>query len=588
MSSSFMAVDRRESRCLFCSACCGVGVRLGPAATSQPDYPPTGDGRFGICGRGHYLVELLSHPQRLTGATIGPTGSQDMAQTNEGIRVVSKRLKELGLGSHIGVLVDGNLPCEVLAGLSKFTKQVLKSDNFSIYIPPVDQAILEGIAASQAASFGLTDFAACDVMLAVGDPFSMIPVIARAVEDARNSQRGNRLIVIDPLLGRTAKYATDHLAVKPGTEALALATLANESGAAGELASALKNRTADSVADSVGIPADALSAAARAIKGSKKLAIIIGLAEGATDRPRDIALIAAAMAEAKNGGVLPAVSYGNAVGAFRVAQSVGSVPPGKLLKDAESGTLKALIVFGKDLLQDFAGNEWARALKNLHFLAAALPIPGKISRIAHVTLPLALWFEDEGTVIDFSGTRSEIVSLMEPPGNSATAIGLAEAIAAEVAPGSALAVEVTAEDLMARKSGDPAKMLGDLDPVNAPPADGKYVLLSCPSTMNSYDGWLTLACTWGALADGRPLARMNPEDLAQGGLANVDTFTVACDRGKLELIAKADDGVPRGAIAVPCHIAARSGLIAQGVDQDSGALLTGPVMVEIAQKAKAE
>ena len=460
MSSSFMAVERRESKCLFCSACCDIGVRLGPAATSQPDYPATGDGRVGICGRGHYVVELLSHPQRLTGAYVSGNGKKELVRTDEGIRAVSTRLKELGMGSHIGVIADGNLPCEALAGLAQFTKDVLKSDNFSVYIAPVDQAVLEGTGATQAASFGLTDLASCDVILAVGDPFSTVPVMAKSVEDARNAQRGNRLIVIDSLLGRTAKYSTDHLAVKPGAEGVVLAAIANESGAAGELSEALKGRTATSVADVAGFPAAAISSAAQAVKGAKKLGVIIGLAEGATDDPRSVALIAAAMAEAKGGGVVPALSYGNAVGAFRVAQSVAAVPPGKLLKEAASGTLKGLLVFGKDLLRDFPADEWARALKNLHLLAVALPIPGRISDIANATLPLGMWFEDEGTVIDFSGARSEIVSLMDPPGTAATAMGLAAAIAAEVAPASTLAVELTAEDLMARKSGEPADMLG--------------------------------------------------------------------------------------------------------------------------------
>jgi len=588
MSSSFTAVDRRESKCLFCSACCSVGVRLGPAATLQPDYPPAGDGRVGICSRGHYVVELLNHPQRLTGAYLRINGKRELAQTVEGVRAASTRLKDLGMGAHIGVIVDGNLPCEALAALSQFTTEVLKSENFSIYIPPVDRAVLEGIGATQAAALSLTELAACDVILAVGDPFSMIPVMARPVQDARNAQRGNRLIVIDPLFGRAAKYATDHLAVNPGAEALALAAIANESGAAGDLASALKKRTPAAVAETLGLHAAAVSSAAQAVKDAKSLGVIIGLAEGATSDPRTVALIAATMAEAKGGGIVPAVSYGNAVGAFRVAQSVGALPAGKLLKEAESGKLKALLVFGKDLLHGFAADDWANALSNLDFLAAALPIPGKISNIASVTLPLALWFEDEGTVIDFSGTRSEIVSLMQPPGAARTALELAEEIAAEVAPGSTLSVELTAEDLMARKSGEPADMLGDLDKLPAPAQPAKWLLFPCQSTMNSYDGWLTLACTWAAMADGRPIARINPADLAEGGLASVDTFTVASDGRNLELIAKADTGVPRGVIAVPCHIASRSGLIGKGVDESSGTLLTGPTPVEIIRKAEVE
>ena len=588
MSSSFTAVDRRESKCLFCSACCSVGVRLGPAGASQPDYPPAGDGRVGICGRGHYVVELLNHPQRLTGAYLRRNGKKELAQTVEGIRAVSTRLKDLGVGGHIGLIADGNLPCEALAALSQFTTEILKSENFSIYIPPVDRAVLEGIGATQAAALSLTELAACDVILAVGDPFSMIPVMARPVQDARNAQRGNRLIVIDPLFGRAAKYATDHLAVNPGTEALALAAIANESGAAGDLSPALKKRTAAAVAETLGLHAAAISSAAQAVKDARNLGVIIGLAEGATSDPRTVALIAATMAEAKGGGIVPAVSYGNAVGAFRVAQSVGALPAGKLLKQAESGNLKALLVFGKDLLHGFAADQWANALDKLDFLAAALPIPGKISNIASVTLPLALWFEDEGTVIDFSGTRSEIVSLMRPPGAARTALGLAQEIAAEVAPGSTLSVELTAEDLMARKSGEPAEMLGDLDKLPAPDEPAKWLLFPCQSTINSYDGWLTLACTWAAMADGRPIARINPADMAEGGLANVDTFTVASDGRKLELIAKADTGVPRGVIAVPCHIASRSGLIGKGVDESSGTLLTGPTTVEIIRKAEVE
>jgi len=586
MSSN--AMDTRQTKCLLCSACCDIGIKFGPATVIQPDYPDYAEGRLGICARGHYIVDLLSHPSRLTGAYLRKNGKRQLVPTSDGVRAVSDRLKKLGLGNHIGLLVDGNVPCETLVGLAQFTKTVLRSQSFSIYIPPTDQALLEGIGATQAAILSLSELAACDVILAVGDPFSMAPVLARSVQDARNAQRGNRLIVIDPLLGRTARYATDHLPISPGAESLVLAAIAVESGRAKALASALRGRSAANVAGVAGVPASAISSAAQAIKSAKKLGVVIGLAEGSTNNPAAVAAIAATLAEPKGGGVVPALAYGNAVGAFRVSHSVGAVPLGRLLRQAASGELKALLVFGKDLLQDFAAAECADALRKLDFLAAALPIPGRISDLAKVVLPGSFWFEDEGTVIDFSGTRTDILSLMAPPGAARTTMALAEEIAAGLAPDAAIPVELTAEHLVARKVGDPAEMVKNLDAAALSPQPGDCVLLPRQTTMNSYDGWLTMACRWGETADGRPVARINPDDLAASRIRNRCVFTVSSEKGNLQLIAAADSNVPTGIIAVPAHIASRSGLIGKGIDADSGALLTGPAIVQLSTQAETE
>ncbi len=91
----------------------------------------------------------------------------------------------------------------------------------------------------------------------------------------------------------------------------------------------------------------------------------------------------------------------------------------EMLQAAAEGRLKALVVFNRDLIQEFPNRPLVeKALKNLQFLAVLDSYLTDTAALAHVLLPLALPFEDGGTYTTADGLLQYTDPHLSPLGAS--------------------------------------------------------------------------------------------------------------------------------------------------------------------------
>jgi NADH-quinone oxidoreductase subunit G len=87
-----------------------------------------------------------------------------------------------------------------------------------------------------------------------------------------------------------------------------------------------------------------------------------------------------------------------------------------MLRAAEAGTLKALLVFGEDLLEEGGPAEAVEALEALAFLAVWEARETPTARRAHLLFPLPGLAEKTGTVVNFAGHLQRLAQVVQPEG----------------------------------------------------------------------------------------------------------------------------------------------------------------------------
>lgn len=108
---------------------------------------------------------------------------------------------------------------------------------------------------------------------------------------------------------------------------------------------------------------------------------------------------------------------------FLAAGQEPALKPGlsayQMIQAAARGELKALVVFNRDVLQEFPNRPLVdQALKNLEFLAVLDSYLTDTAMLAHVLLPLALPFEDGGTYTTADGLLQYTEPHLTPIGAS--------------------------------------------------------------------------------------------------------------------------------------------------------------------------
>ena len=99
----------RKSICLFCSLGCGVAFRCDGDQVKELDYDkenPICNGA--LCPRGHYNIELLTHPGRLMEPMIG----KRIVSWNEALAFILQELKQFK-SEELGIVISSKLkmPC---------------------------------------------------------------------------------------------------------------------------------------------------------------------------------------------------------------------------------------------------------------------------------------------------------------------------------------------------------------------------------------------------------------------------------------------------------------------------------------------
>ena len=292
------------------------------------------------------------------------------------------------------------------------------------------------------------------------------PVIATFVKRAV-TQRGARLILVDPRDIELAGFATLWLRQKPGTDIAWLngfmhviisegladdAFIKERTENFDALKEAVQKYTPEYVESVTGIPQDALRQAARMYAQSNASAILyaMGITQHITGTDNVKSCANLAMLTGNIGrpgtGVNPLRGQNNVQGACDMACLPGNLPgyrkvdlddhrkpfeeawgvplpsgPGltipKIIDGAADGSLKALMVMGENpMMSDPDTGHVQKALQNLELLVVQDIFLNESGELADVVLPTAAWAEKDGTYTNTERRVQLVRKAVDPPG----------------------------------------------------------------------------------------------------------------------------------------------------------------------------
>ena len=225
--------------CPLCEATCGLTLAI--EGTQVTDVRGDAEDVFSrgyICPKGVALGELHSDPNRLTQPLIrGEDGSLQPATWEEAFTVIRERLTVI-VGEHgpqsVGLFL-GNPNVHNLSGafyLPAFIKALGTTQRFSAStVDQMPKQVACALMYGTALSVPVPDIDRTDYFLMLGAN----PLISNgSMMTAANfpgrlralRKRGGKLVVVDPVRTRTAAASDEHLPIRPGSDAMWLASLA--------------------------------------------------------------------------------------------------------------------------------------------------------------------------------------------------------------------------------------------------------------------------------------------------------------------------------------------------------------------------
>ena len=204
---------------------------------SRPSASPSGErwtvasrdfpaNRGGLCRKGWTAAALLDSPDRLRSPLIRDRkgGKLRPASWDEALDHVVTKFKSIAVRSGadaIGVFGGGGLTNEKAYMLGKFARAALRTANIDyngrFCMASAAAAGLRAFGIDRGMPFPMEDIAKAQATMTIGgNPADTLPVIMQYLEAQRES--GGAFVIVDPRRSGTAKLATLHLQLTPGTD----------------------------------------------------------------------------------------------------------------------------------------------------------------------------------------------------------------------------------------------------------------------------------------------------------------------------------------------------------------------------------
>ncbi|MDR7269317.1 anaerobic selenocysteine-containing dehydrogenase [Pelomonas saccharophila] len=225
--------------CPLCEACCGLEVKTEGAKVISirgADQDVFSHGY--LCPKGVSLKDLHEDPDRLRTPLIKRDGKFVEASWDEAFAEIEKRLLPIWRekGPDSVALTIGN-PAAHKVSLLAYTPRLVRAlgtrNAYSAStLDQMPKQLSAGLMFGHWLSIPLPDIERCDYLLILGGN----PMISNGslwtVPDYRGKAkamraRGGRIVVVDPRRSETAAAADEHLAIRPGGDALLLAGIAH-------------------------------------------------------------------------------------------------------------------------------------------------------------------------------------------------------------------------------------------------------------------------------------------------------------------------------------------------------------------------
>jgi assimilatory nitrate reductase catalytic subunit len=480
--------EEGRTHCPYCALQCGMTLvpehdRLAVAAR---DFPTN---KGGLCRKGWTAAELLYAPDRLTAPLMRARKGEPLRPVSwdEALRRVVGGIRSIqdAYGRDaIGVFGGGGLTNEKAYLLGKFARVALRTANIDyngrFCMASAAAAGLRAFGLDRGLPFPLEDIAGADAVLLVGsNPAETMPPIMQYFDEQR--RRGGNLIVVDPRRSATAKLASLHLQLTPGTDAAlanGLLHVAIQHGlidrdfiAARTSGFEAVRRIAasywpDRVERITGVPARNIVEAAHILGEAATAMVLTGRGPEQQSHGVDnvLAFINLALALGKAGK--PCCGYGcltgqgNGQGGREHGQKTDQLPGYRRLDDPThratvaavwgiaaddlpqpglsacemfaalgEGVRGLLVMAANPLVSAPAALDVAKRLARLELLVVADLFLSETAACADVVLPVAQWAEEEGTMTNLEGRVLYRRCVKPPPDGVWTDLQILKALA---------------------------------------------------------------------------------------------------------------------------------------------------------------
>ncbi len=228
-SKAILATEKTRTVCTYCGVGCNLEVSTSNGKVLSIQAPYDAEVNQGhACIKGRYAFEFYNHPDRLNAPMIKRNGRLEKVSWEEAYDFIATRLttfkNEFGPGSIAGIS-SSRCTNEENYLMQKFIRAVVGTNNIDgcARVCHAPTALgMQRTFGTGAATNSIDDLDYTNCILVVGaNPTEAHPVTgARLKQFAMKS--GNVSIVIDPRRTELAKYATYHIALRPGTNVAVL------------------------------------------------------------------------------------------------------------------------------------------------------------------------------------------------------------------------------------------------------------------------------------------------------------------------------------------------------------------------------
>ncbi|MCW8860579.1 MAG: NADH-quinone oxidoreductase subunit NuoG [Deltaproteobacteria bacterium] len=583
-----------NSVCGYCGNGCTVtlGVKDNEVQTIRfNDETGVNDGN--LCIRGRFGYSYVNSNKRLTKPLVRRDGVLKEASWDEAIQTAVQGFKDAG--EQVGIISGARLTNEELF-LVKNLSKALGTENLDHSGGECYKGVTEGLletlgVRASTATFPLVEKA--NAILAIrSDFYETHPVFGMVVNQAIRRNEAKLSIIADKF-GKLSKLPNARtLLHKPGLELNVLNALCHvivEEGLAkteglnglDELKAALKEYSAETVAELVGGDADAIKQTARELAGAENAAIMLAYGLPYTAYSKELAIAAAnlalltGIAGRQGSGLYLCGEKANSQGAIDLAILPGGKGMGaqQMLAAAGSGELKALYLVGEDPLVSYPNRSLVEKALEKSFLVVQDIFLSPSAQMADVVFPAASFAEKAGTFTNAERRIQQLHVGIKSPGEAKTDFAILQLLLKELgtsAPATpaeafkSLAAETPGYEMVSLDMVGPQGYVwgGDnLEPelkqlvpvAGAQPLADKYQLLVGSALYHS--GTLSTHAKGPNAAVAAPYIELGREDAAELQLVNDDMLKLKTVEGEIQAKVKVDRRLPKGVFFTPYHFA---------------------------------
>jgi assimilatory nitrate reductase catalytic subunit len=568
---------------------CGMSLseKDGRWTVGTRDFPTN---RGGLCRKGWTAAELLHAPDRLESPLMrdrkeDPLRAVSWGEALDRIATQFERTAAESGPNAVAAFGGGGLTNETAYMLGKFARVALRTANVDyngrFCMASSAAAGLRAFGIDRGMPFPMQDIAETDAVFIVGsNPAETMPPIMQYFDEQR--ERGGTLIVADPRLTATAKLATLHLQLVPGTDA-ALANgllhvivrdklvdvefVAARTKGFDRVRRVVASYWPDRVERITGVPAAQVERAAHLFAEAPTGMLLTG--RGPEQQSQGVnnvlAFINLTLALGKAGrrgcGYACMTGQGNGQGGREHGQKNDQLPGYRKLDDPKhrseiaaiwgieaddlpqpglsagelldslgtTGGIKCLLVMASNIAVSAPDATRVRdGLAALDLLVVADIFLSETAALADVVLPIAQWAEDEGTMTNLEGRVLWRRRAKEPPAGVWTDAQVLKGLADRLGRGRSFTADVRAiaTELRAASAGGAADYAGiTYDRI----AEENGVFWPCPS--HDHPGTPRMFLERFATDDGR--ARFHPVEYRSSAELPSDAFPYFLTTGRV-------------------------------------------------------